>query len=192
MIDAKAVVDQVQQGNPPPNWRIYRGTSGCRSSILCLSFFIIGIILTLVGFTHYNDINNPTSGYSPLLLVLAISFGPAFLLVMPFGMLRYGYRVLVWRPSFMVILPDGVVEYHHVRKKYFTLTFALVSNIQLAQHTGVGSGYRYVYTYTTYWLDVFYKDGTYSQWPIPQRFRGERFLSQTIIGAFNAYKYGTA
>jgi hypothetical protein len=93
------------------------------------------------------------------------------------------------RYSWFVFLPDGVVEcYHGDREKLGILHFDFIKKMDLDHQTtvSVDSG-RSSSSSMAVWLNVYFQDGRFMKWDIPDRYGDPIVLGGTIVAAYEYF-----
>ncbi len=105
----------------------------------------------------------------------------------------YGHRgcLFFWsqrQSSILVILPKGVVQCDaNDLEKIYWLYFPDIDRIELAQETNIESFDGDISTETDYWLDIYYRDGSYLKWWINSCFGDTASIGKSIIAAYRYY-----
>ena len=177
MINATSVINHVKQGQYPSSWKVYRsrGNYGCTSwgTILAIGF-LIALIVILVQY--------------PSEIVAVIVFLGVPCVICAFVALKSKANTDARLNSTLVLLPDGVVQCiaGNLNNPGW-LSYPNINRLELAQKTEVSGNEDGINTYHYYWLDVYSKDGSYSQFRVWDGFGNAEFLSKTIIAAYNYY-----
>lgn len=177
MTDPEKVVIQVEQGNCPSNWRVYR-VSYKNNSVIAHWVFV-----GLIGIISLYLLSVTITGFFILLSLLAVSIWEA---------IRVTHKANTdKRFSILAILPVGVVQHlgYYDLKKIGWLYFPNIVRIELAQETEIRGFDGDVETRTAYWLDVYCTDGAYRKWGINECFGDTASIGKSIIAAFNHYQH---
>ena len=193
MIDPKAVILQVQQGNPPANWQIFKGkdfrfAQGIVGGVIIfvvLFLLLWGISTQYFQFDIFSNFPHIPLWFSFITVAIAIFA------------VRYGYtawqKASQQKDSILVLLPDGLVHctnYHDIEKhEYKVLSYTDITNMTMRSiRSSTMTSNRMMLTNTEYFIDITYKNGQKERWTLDIRFAPPDTTAEMIIKEYKKFR----
>lgn len=189
------IITQVQQGDYPAAWRVYKPKYGFATIIAILMRVTIAYYIVILGiyvmywvFVYIEIIQFIKVTITPWVIIVTLL---CFFLFLPLTAM-YRIRQAASRArTLIVLLPDSMTYcYRGIARNAYTLYFSDIASMHLSNRTDIsGGGNAPVRSTTVYWLDIETLDGRSIQWYEPiQQLDNPQFVVQTIIATYNYYK----
>ncbi|BCL80581.1 hypothetical protein ccbrp13_30460 [Ktedonobacteria bacterium brp13] len=199
MIDPKAVILQVQQGDPPTTWKILKGRDFrfVQGVIGGLFLFVFLYLLIWQVSEKLFHVTIPFS-YFPYL----IPWFPYDIVLIAFLAALYGYKA--WskaarqKDSALVLMPDGLVQctnYHDIEKhEYKVLFYPDIANIEFRRiDASKGNPTTNMYQIRVYYgVIITYQNNQEEQWMLDIRFGPPDDIAKTIVNEYKKYRLSQA